>query len=133
MTEGYDVFLSHSTASNDVSRDLTQELRAQGMTVFFDQDSLFGGSSIEEEIRRALESSRAVVVVLDSSSTSSPWTAFEAGAAIGMGKPVVPVMVRGVSSGQIPSPLRHLAIVTLRSAEEAAVEIKAIVQKSTGE
>ncbi len=122
MNEKYDVFISHSTASVNFVRDLVHELDQRGIRVFYDQLVPLG-TSLEPAIRDALKESRSVVLVLDQSSASSNWTAFELGAALGMGKRVVPVLSPEVMPQDIPAPIRGVRTIPKGTPQEAATEV----------
>ena len=132
MPDRYDVFLSHSTSSSDVSTDIARELRSQGYSVFYDRDSVDSGVSFEDNIRHGLQASGSVIVVLDSSSGSSPWVSFEAGAAISLGKPILPVLSTDIPSASVPEPFRSLQSVRYESTEQAVTHIKTFLDRVSG-
>lgn len=53
----YDVFLSHSTADKDTVRDIAQQLKADGLNVWFDEWKIQPGDSIPSKIEEGLERS----------------------------------------------------------------------------
>ena len=133
MAYGYDVFLSHSTAAPDWSRDFARELRDQGLSVFFDVEAVRPGAPVEETVRTSLQNSGSVVVVLDPSSSSSRWTAFEVGAALGMGKRVVSVVSSDVSFDALPPAIRSAPYVVMTTPEESAKQVAHLLSsRSTG-
>ncbi len=129
----YDVFLSHSTAASDWSRRFAHQLRDRGLRVFYDEESVRPGALVEDAVRNGLRNSEAVVVVLDPSSSSSHWTAFELGAALGMGKAIVPIVSSKVPLDAVPPPLKTLQHVAMASPDEAAEQVVRILAPgSTG-
>src|SRR5712664_3263402 len=123
MSKRYDVFISHSTSSVAYGRDLFHELDLRGIRVFYDALSVPPGAPMEGAIRDALKNSRSVVLVVDPSSASSQWTAFELGAALGMGKQVVPILSPEVSPNNIPSAIKGLQAVPKGTPKETAAAV----------
>lgn len=130
MPNRYDVFISHSTANRKWATDLATSLKDQGLRVF-DVTSASASASIEETIRQGLRDSSYVVVVLDQSSVTSVWSAFEIGAAIGSGKQVVPIVMSDIPVDRLPEPVQHLQTIRVDSANEAAEKVIELIQHKT--
>ena len=102
MPGGFQIFLSSSGRDSSWASSFTEELREQGMKVWSDR-GIETGSRWEEDLRKRLEDSELVVVVLDKFSANSPWVAFEVGAAVGLGKRVIPIVDAKVPRDRIPA------------------------------
>jgi TIR domain/Hsp70 protein len=63
------IFLCHSHGDKEVVRDLYGRLRADGFNPWLDEEDLLPGHDWEFEIRKALRTSRIVLVCLSASST----------------------------------------------------------------
>ncbi|MCR4854145.1 MAG: toll/interleukin-1 receptor domain-containing protein [Prevotella sp.] len=62
--KGADVFLSYSRSDSDVAKQLYNTLKARGMRVWFDRDSLSYGASFMDEIIAAIKSARLFVPIM---------------------------------------------------------------------
>ena len=90
------IFVSASTTDDQRVHDLVEALRARGLDVRCDRDILKLGSRWENELRRALDESNAVLVVWSAASASSTSVAQEAALAAALDK-LVPVTLDGYS------------------------------------
>jgi len=118
----YDVFLSSSTSDRAWNRRFADALTQRGLRVFTPDESMGSGATIEDSVRAGLSSSSSVIVVIDASTVSSPWSAFEVGAALGSGKTVVPVLASDVRGDQIPEYLRSFQAIPKEDDPERAAE-----------
>ena len=102
------VFISHSHAGPDLAwvREFARALEAEKLSVWLDSVELKPGDRWEELIERALRESDAIVAVVGPSSTASSALFFELGAALGMGKQVIPVVPIEFEASALPYPLR---------------------------
>jgi hypothetical protein len=130
MPNRYDVFISHSTADRAWATDFATRLQDRGLRVFYDVWSTAPGASIEDTIREGLRDSSHVVVMFDQSSVSSAWSAFELGAAIGMGKHVVSVVATNVPVDRLPGPAQQLQTVSVDSPDDAAEKVAKLIQRA---
>lgn len=81
-TYRYHVFLSHNGADKGWTRRLAQDLRDNGLSVFFDEDSIRLGEDLLSAIERGLRASRHVVLVLSPEALASRWVALEYSASL---------------------------------------------------
>jgi hypothetical protein len=88
------VFISHSANPNDtvIARDLNDELRRRGLTVFMDH-ALTAGEEFPQGIHEALSVADVVVVLLSSHSQKSRWIKEEVATALESRKQVIPVLL----------------------------------------
>lgn len=76
--EKYDVFISH--CSRDKLKyvdDLVLEIKALGIKVFYDSESITWGDNIKDKIDEALKNSSLAVVVISKSFLDREWTNYE--------------------------------------------------------
>lgn len=60
----HDVFLSHSSKDKAVAHAVAERLRADGLTVWFDEWEIKPGDSIPAKIEEGLEHSRVLVLCI---------------------------------------------------------------------
>jgi TIR domain len=89
------LFISHSSADNQVVLDVCERLRSRGfgsMFVDFDpDDGIPAGRNWEDELYVQLRRAEAVVFLASRASVASKWCAVEVSLARSVGKPVFPV------------------------------------------
>jgi len=118
------VFISHSSSDRDWARNFANSLQSYGISVWLDELSLQAGESWEEAIEKALRESQVVVVLISKESVTQPNLLFEMGAAIGMGKKVIPIVPQNFDLSQLP-PLRLKKVLIKRSPQATAEELAA--------
>ena len=67
------VFISHAPADRDAADELATELRADGFQVVHPDLEVLPGENLPLKIGRALEKSKAMVVLLSPKAVASPW------------------------------------------------------------
>lgn len=107
----YDVFISSSSEDRDRVEALKLKLHAAGIRVFTDQE-IAPGQNAAEEIRKAIESSRYMVVLVSENSLNSEWANFEIGVALSTVKEegeirVLPVIDSDIDQSRLPLPYGH--------------------------
>ena len=75
----YDVFVSHSAKDKPTVRELANRLKADGLSVWFDEWELKPGDSIPARIEEGLEFSRVLVLCMSANAFGSDWAKLEAG------------------------------------------------------
>lgn len=77
-TKEYDVFISHSADDKDsYISELAEELKASGVTIWYDTDNIGWGQSIRKEIDKGLANSKYGIVVISPSFIEKYWTNYE--------------------------------------------------------
>lgn len=69
----YDVFLSYASSDKDWASMLTREMQAEGLSVFYDRESLSAGVSWVSDIRDAISKAKAFVVIEPDPQGQSDW------------------------------------------------------------
>jgi hypothetical protein len=101
----HDAFVSYSTRDGLLAHAIVRDLGARGLRCFLAEISLAAGRLWAEELRLALASSRAGVIVVTPQSLASSWVLAEIGAIWSHAKPVIPVLAE-VDAADVPGPLQ---------------------------
>ena len=117
------VFISHSTNDTDWARSFAQALKKLGVAVWFDESDSRVGESGRDALELGLRSSDVLVTLLDADSSSRPNLYFELGAAIGMGKQVVPIVPQGTDPNILPLNVRSRPYLIRDTPEHTAEEL----------
>jgi hypothetical protein len=76
------VFLSHSSHDNEFVRKLAEDLKSQGIQVWFDEWEIKVGDSLNNKIAEGIKSSGWLVIILSQNSVKSAWVRKELNAAL---------------------------------------------------
>jgi hypothetical protein len=106
MSDLRTVFISHSSRDQEWVRAFSESLSAHGIQVWVDYD-IQAGKSLVEETERGLRESDTIIFVLTPENVRQPNLIFELGAAVGLGKRVVPILSRGLEPSTLPFPLKQ--------------------------
>jgi len=123
-TKTHQVFLSYADADREVARKITDELRAQDISVWFSGYELRVGDSIASAIEQAISASDYLVVLLSPHSVNSRWMQEELNAALTRELTARDVTLLPVLIGdcEIPSLLASRHYFDLRSNLEQGVK-----------
>lgn len=95
MSNNSYVFLSYSRADRPIALELTEALKAEGVSVWSDFDNLRAGDHWRSVIQEALRDASALIVLLTERSAQSSWVMHEIGAADALAKGIFPVAIGG--------------------------------------
>jgi hypothetical protein len=105
----YLVFISHSSKDRWIARQMValieRRARRYRVNAFLDERDIEGGDSIPETILAKLRDCQEFVILLSPQSLPRQWVLIELGAALGLGKRVVPIMCN-VEQAQMPDIIR---------------------------
>jgi TIR domain/Bacterial SH3 domain len=87
------IFVSYSRTDQAFVKRLVNDLRAHGVNVWLDQDSIAPGQRWDMAIERALEAATHILFVMSQSSTQSENVRDELDTAIDSGKIILPVLI----------------------------------------
>lgn len=111
------IFLSHSSKDLELVRKLIELLRsslgflpADIRCTSLEGYRLPGGANTDEALRVEVESADVVIAVLSTSSLASLYVIFELGARWGIKKPLIPLLVPGLSASKLSRPLSGLNV-----------------------
>jgi hypothetical protein len=92
-----DLFISHSSGDADVARELRALLEAAGYTCWMAPDDVTATTPWAEQILRAIETSRAMLVLISARSTQSTHVSREVELASSRGRAIFPIRVEAVT------------------------------------
>jgi TIR domain len=124
------VFLSYAHDDAQAVQTLRQSLRDIKVSGWMDQSDIATGGAIAKQVRESLRQSSAVIVVVSKRSLKSQWVKFEVGAALGMGKRIIPIVIGQKHGLQVlPDWLQDLPYIDARGRpmQDVADEIKSIL------
>ena len=127
-----DVFISYSRVDHAMAGALAGALQAQSVRTWWDSQ-LIPGDDVDLSIQRILQTTRSVLAVLSPSSLSSEWVMWELGQARDAGLCVLPVLVAGAGTGDLPASVgaRHAFVLPpdggARSLAQAVAHVRAVL------
>ena len=119
------VFLSYTSADRDWARRFASALREAGIGVWFDEWEIAVGEPTSDAFEHALRESDTVVTLLSASSVASAGVNFEIGAALGLRKRLIPVVLPDLSPHDLPGVIRSRRFIAEATPESAAQEVAA--------
>lgn len=122
------IFISYAHSDQPIAERILSELRHVSVEGWRDAADLAAGNAISTSLLKALRRSSAIVVLLSPKSLASKWLLFEVGAAQGLGKRIIPVIIKGEDiERSIPEPLQGFRWLDARNKppHEAARQIEA--------
>lgn len=122
------VFISHTERNAAWARSFARALQLRGVTVWFDEFDVRPGELVSEALESGIRNSDVLVALVDGDPSSMPSLFFEYGAAIGMGKPFVPIVPRDIGSTAVPPELRSRRYLVSDTPEQAAEDLSASLQ-----
>jgi len=117
------IFISYSKVDADWARSFADALKQRGIRVWLDQFQIAAGESVRDALEEGLRDSDVFVALIDPDSSLKPSLFFELGAAIGMGKRVVPIVPRELDISKLPIELRSRRYLMRDSPEDTAEEL----------
>jgi hypothetical protein len=122
------VYISYSPDDVEWVRQFAEALRKQDVDVWLDVWKIRPGERWEEKIEAGLRNSDAIVSILTPANAESPWFYANLGIAIGMGKPLIPVVSTDLDSAALPPPVKSRRYVMQGAPDEAAREVAEAVK-----
>jgi len=116
------VFLSHSTSDKKHIELVCQQLQALGIGIYLAEHDHQPGTVLAEKVREAIHQSDAVIALITTTSVNSAYVQQEVGMAHECGKPIVPVVEKGIDTRQlgILQGIEHLELDLEQPAESLA-------------
>lgn len=125
----FDVFLSHSSIDKEKVRELVEQLRNEGIIVWFDEEQIKPGDSVFMKIEEGLAKSRWIVLTLSRAAIQSGWVMAEVASKFHHEKwdgttRIIPVLLEELEKTLIPYLLvdKHLVYLTRPSGLKQLVE-----------
>jgi len=116
------VFISSSSRDKELTEKLVDILRTNDISTLSDINSNFPGSDWEKQNEDALNNSSVVISLATQNYLSSEWFHSHANLAIGLGKPLIPVVEDGLRVSQLPKWAQKLQVVRFPSEQEKLVQ-----------
>lgn len=93
MSPPYEVFVSYARDDQECVRSWVDELKNGGVSVFFDTESLVGGSRWQNDIAEAIHGAKIVVVFVSRASVVSEFVPKELALSVDMKKTILPIIL----------------------------------------
>jgi hypothetical protein len=122
------VFISYDRRDIVIAQQLVGALRRRSIEVWWDND-IAVGERFRHFIRRAIESSKAVIVIWSKYSIDSEWVNAEARLARGL-KRLIPVTTADIGFEHLPLPFGELNLGTIEDVDSIEKAIKSIENTS---
>lgn len=107
------IFLSYSQQDVDIARKIYDTLTQKGMNVWFAEQKLRTGESLQKQIQEALENSQVLLLLLSPASMQSSSVAQEYQYFIRQNKLLIPTLIAG-SPQDIPYRLKTYQFIDIR-------------------
>ena len=131
-TTSKQVFISYSYTDKDWARSFAEALKQHGLRVWLDQFQIAVGDPMREALETGLRESDVLVALIDPHFSFKPNLFFDLGAAISMGKRVVPIVPRDVDASKLPFDIRSRQYLLRNSPEETANELAQVIDRNFG-
>jgi hypothetical protein len=110
------VFISYARGDELAARELRANLREVEVSGWMDESDITRGNAISGKLRESLKRASAVIVIVSERSLKSPWVQFEIGAAEGMGKRIIAILLAPTGiERKLPEWLQGLRYVDARA------------------
>ena len=124
----HDVFVAYIKQDTKWVQQLTKALEQASLRVWFAEEAIRPGDVFSEQLYEALHNSENVVMVLTPQSIHSNWIAFELGAALALGKRIIPVVSSEVPPEALPGPIRIRQTLPMDDPQIVAERIAQFIQ-----
>jgi hypothetical protein len=117
-----EVFLSYASPDKQIARQIANDLRSLGTSVWFDEENLTPGQDWEDAISRAIRNANAVLVLISPKSLTSQWVAAEWRRALTQeNRRLIPALIDGATYSDLPPTLRSIHAVDLNADYETGI------------
>ncbi len=103
-----EVFISYSRKDGDFARKLNEQLKLNGKSTWFDQDSIAEGDDFQKEIYKGIESTNNFLFLISPQSVTSPYCRGEVEHAAKHNKRFITILVIETPIEQIPKELADI-------------------------
>jgi len=107
MPTTYDIFVSYPHKEREWVRSFVEALERHHLKVWFDEKIIRPGESFAEKLREGLPNSNTMVYIVTPEAVNSRWALMELGGALGLKKPIIPIVSEDVPVGELVPPIRR--------------------------
>ena len=126
--KGPKVYISYTRDDAEWVHRFAEALSQQDIEVWLDDWQVSAGQPLREALEDGLRSSDAIVSVLTRGNAQNPNVFFELGVALGLGKPLIPIVPADLESSALPSVFRSRRYLTKGAPDKAAREVAEAVK-----
>lgn len=114
------VFVSYSTKNTAFAELIVNDLRNQGLSIWFDRSVILGGERIRERINDGITHSGSIIVLISIHSLRSRWVLNELDSAMlreinSRRTVIIPILIGKVDVNQLPDDLKGKRFIDLRN------------------
>ncbi|HUQ71311.1 MAG TPA: toll/interleukin-1 receptor domain-containing protein [Planctomycetaceae bacterium] len=117
------VFIASTPEESAWVSRFSDSLRAEGIEVWSELSAAATGAEIRQSVQAGLKRSDVVVIIVSPHSLASSSVFFEIGAALAMGKMIIPVVARGTKLSEVPVSLSERKWVVRSDPAQTAREV----------
>ncbi|MDQ3010646.1 MAG: toll/interleukin-1 receptor domain-containing protein [Acidobacteriota bacterium] len=115
----HQIFISYAHSDAEWAQKFAENLEQLGLSVWLDR-KISPGQSWVDEVEAGMRESDIFAFLIQPEKINSPSFSFELGAAMSLGKILIPVVPPGLKNHLLPSPLRRIQWLERTSPEETA-------------
>ena len=113
------IFISYAHSDVEWAQKFAEKLEQLGLSVWLDR-KISPGQSWVDEVEAGMRESDIFAFLIQPEKINSPSFSFELGAAISLGKILIPIVPQGLEYHLLPSPLRRIQGLERTTPEETA-------------
>ncbi len=122
------VFISYAHSDRAWAQKFAKTLMEFGLDASLDQLDTLSEQDWVEGLEKTLRESDIVVVLIPPDDIGHPYVLAELGAALALGKSVIPIIPREIEASKLPFPLRRQQRLVRTSPEETAQELTRTIE-----
>jgi hypothetical protein len=115
------IYISYSRQDRDSVHQYVERLRAEGYTVWIDDQNIPTGTEWWSQIQLAIAEADAYIMFLSLASVESQWIRTELNSALSNNKPVIPVLLEHLPLQFLPQQIANLQYVDATQDMESAL------------
>ncbi len=123
----HQIFISYTHNDTEWAQKFAESLEQLGLSVWLDR-KISPGQSWVDEIEAGMRESEIFAFLIQPEKINSPSFSFELGAALSLGKILIPVVPQGLKNHLLPAPLRRIQWLERTSPEETAKKFAQAVE-----
>jgi hypothetical protein len=112
LSASYTVFFSHSMTQNDLAvvYEASRQVAASGVSSYIAERDWQPGVSLPDKVRDEIAKADCLVAFWTEGGSHSAWVNQEIGAAYALGKPIIPIVEKGLSLTGFPTGMEYLPL-----------------------